>query len=106
MANAKLCCNFTAILIIFLVIPRSSCARPLLNDGLLPSESSHSSLVSPVRNFVRRTHPVTEEIRDPVAVVEANRKVRNEHLNLLLHRLPKGKVPASGPGKRTHSNNN
>lgn len=81
MANAKLCCNFTTILIIFLVMSRSSCARPLLNEGLLASESSPS-------------------------IVESNRKVKNGHLNLLLHRLPKGKVPASAPGKRTHSNNN
>ncbi|KAK4348661.1 hypothetical protein RND71_031416 [Anisodus tanguticus] len=75
MANAKLYCNFTTILVVFLVISRSLCARPLLNNDFLP-------------------------------IIEANRKARNEHLNLLLHRLPKGKVPASAPGKRTHSNNN
>ncbi|KAG5600344.1 hypothetical protein H5410_031714 [Solanum commersonii] len=75
MANAKLCCNFTTILIIFLVISTTSCARPLLNKGLSSSSSN----------------------------VEFNTKtVKNGDLNLLLHRLPKGKVPASAPDLSCH----
>uniref|UniRef100_A0A3Q7GSC6 Transmembrane protein n=1 Tax=Solanum lycopersicum TaxID=4081 RepID=A0A3Q7GSC6_SOLLC len=77
MANTNyLCCNFTTVLILFLVISTSSCARPLLNKG--------SS-----------------------SIVEFHTKaVMNGNLDLLLHRLPKGKVPASAPGKRTNDNNN
>lgn len=92
MDNSKSCCNFTPILIILLVISRCSCARPLVNEGILASESSSAS----IRSRSSSSEPI----------IGANSKVKNGDLNLILNRLPKGKVPASAPGKRTHINNN
>ncbi|OIT29806.1 hypothetical protein A4A49_16537 [Nicotiana attenuata] len=85
--------QITAILLVLLLLSQSSCARPL-NHGVLASELSHNIVLLTGDNINLLHH------QSPISM-----KVRRERVNLLLHRLPKGKKPVSGPSERTNSLN-
>ncbi|KAK4363556.1 hypothetical protein RND71_018797 [Anisodus tanguticus] len=74
--------QIAAILAVFLLISESSWARPL-NNGVLAGEN----IVLVTGDNLVHQFPTRERV------------------NLLLHRLPKGKKPVSGPSKRNNSLN-
>ncbi|KAK4351245.1 hypothetical protein RND71_030558 [Anisodus tanguticus] len=94
--------QITAILVVFLLISKSSCARPLNGDSVFAGVSivlvTGDNLV---HQFPTRSSMSSYEKH----LDEDKMKVRTERVNLLLHRLPKGKKPVSGPSERTNSLN-
>ncbi|KAK6786589.1 hypothetical protein RDI58_015114 [Solanum bulbocastanum] len=79
-------------LVVFLLIFERSCARPL---NVLAGE-----------NIVRVSSQDSKSWSDQTYFDEDMiMKVRRERVNMLLHRLPKGKKPVSGPSKRTNNLN-
>lgn len=108
MADAKFCyklSQITAILVVFLLISQSSCARPL-NDDVLAGEFSRNIVLLTGDNInLLHKSSISSSGKDLNEEVEATIKLRRERVNLLLHRLPKGKKPVSGPSKRTNGLN-
>ncbi|KAK4718278.1 hypothetical protein R3W88_016616 [Solanum pinnatisectum] len=78
-------------LVVFLLIFQRSCARPL---NVLAGE-----------NIILVTSQDSKSWSDQTYIDEDKMKVRRERVNMLLHRLPKGKKPVSGPSKRTNNLN-
>lgn len=76
---------------VFLLISQRSCARPF---NVLAGE-----------NIVLVTSKDSNSWSDEKYFDEDKMKVRRERVNMLSHRLPKGKKPVSGPSKRTNNLN-
>ncbi|KAH0658245.1 hypothetical protein KY290_027800 [Solanum tuberosum] len=89
MADSKL---YLPFLVVFLLICQRSYARPL---NVLAGE-----------NIVLVSSQDSKSWSDQTYFDEdMMMKVRRERVNMLLHRLPKGKKPVSGPSKRTNNLN-
>lgn len=84
--------KMSQILVVFLLICQHSVARLLANENIVLVTAYQFPISS--KSSYDQTHIDKEKM-----------KARRERVNLLLHRLPKGKKPVSGPSKRTNSLN-